>query len=975
MSYELGDLKILENEMYMLASDTTALATEENDLDNDESDSEVENESTEQSKIVGNMSQLFGPSVDTVWKKRTKQQRKTQSKLIKKVPAVTKLLEEAQNNYIKGDFNLALELLDNAIRLDPNKVDLYSIRAIIYEELNEFKLALNSYLIMAQMCPDNIEVIKKISYLAFNLEDYYNAKVAISRILILEHKHCSFETLNMHCICELNLGCVAEAERLYSIFVSSFPEELSFVVEFALALETFGYKKRALKYYFSYAVSFIGNINVKDTKLQQFLEENIFIVNAPDDSNEDERFSNLFFAISKIIEYLLLHRLDDSNIVALDILNRCFQYKNRNATDAISTPIDIQLMYAVTLIRSIDTSNKEIGLRIIQTMLNLLTESTHVSQSANHILNTREPEVADFDQLLLSIINNSDRVYMREENVEPLSISISILKCQLLAVDELLILKRTTLGVRILNQVVNKLEAVDKVYIDSNSKDELTNIADLWNYSCKIFENIGKYSKALFCSLKSILFDITNVTYVSRTLSLLEKNGDKYHVEKGDILRAHFSQLLKGIQPDKIRKGIGIKLLPSIFKDEVKFFFEMLSSIQIVDHVYYIFAIALCHSLTTKTKCHVPICEDEELAIDYVQSRVLPGNEYSGLLHFLCILNHFVDIIAAEHNNVVQVLTNLCQDSFHSYFLKRKDDIEVIDKIFQMLSFPESFSSMLHKHYPHLVVLKPVESQISVPVDVQVGEGCPDKAESTRMRKSVVMPTSVSDQPNQIDIGTNNNFQEHKKRRSKGSIATQQAPPVTIQSINQLIRQNTPKALDGVTILKEISNNNKFLKNLIEAHEQAHHRRYGESLDLYLEALILQPDQPLISLCLASYLTFMCNHPLVRRRHETLLKAISCLSFYAKSRVVPVINYSKNKITSTALLQEVYYNIARVFHEIRLHHIAVNYYKLALKLADENESIQHLNVTFDAAHNLVLIFRKSGSMGEAYNVMNKYLSF
>ena len=137
---------------------------------------------------------------------------------------------------------------------------------------------------------------------------------------------------------------------------------------------------------------------------------------------------------------------------------------------------------------------------------------------------------------------------------------------------------------------------------------------------------------------------------------------------------------------------------------------------------------------------------------------------------------------------------------------------------------------------------------------------------------------------------------------------------------------------------------------------------------------MLQPDQPLISLCLASYLTFMCNHPLVRRRHETLLKAISCLSFYAKTRVVPVISNSKNKITSTALLQEVYYNIARVFHEIRLHHIAVNYYKLALKLADENESIRHLNVTFDAAHNLVLIFRKSGSIGEAYNVMRKYLS-
>ncbi len=975
--YELGDLKLLENEMFVLASDTTAVATEENDMENEESESDDENEQMEQSagkNSVGNMSKLFGPSVDTVWKKRTKQQRKKQSKLIKKIPAAIKLFEEAQNNYIRGDFNVALELLDAAIRIDSNKFDLYNIRAIIYEELNELKLALNSYLIVARMCPDNIEVIKKIAYLAFNLEDYYNSKVAINRILSVESTYYGFETLNMHCMCELNLGHVAEAERLYSIFVAKFPEEISFVVEFALSLETFGYKKKALKYYLSYVTYCIGNFDVKDSKLQQFLNSNILIVNAPDASNEDERFSDLFFAASKIIEYFLSCRTDESNILALDILDRLFEYKTNNATNAVSTPTDIQVIYAVTLIRSIDTTNKEKGLTIIQKMLNLFTESTRLTETANLILSNREPEIADFDQLIFLILHdNNAKLYTMKKVSDSSSELISVLKCQLLAVDELIILKRTTLGERILNNIVNKLETMSKCDAEKNGIEQLSSIADLWYYSSHLFQNIEKYSKAIFCALKAINFDICNVIYVSNLLVLLDACNIEYSVNRGDILRAHFSQLVMGAKSDKVNKGFGLKLAPSIFKYEVKYFFEMLNSIQTLNdsYMYYTFAMTLCHSLTIKTKCQVLVYEDEELAVDYIKSSgiQISNFEYSGLLQLLCFLNHYVNIIVVERDNIMQIVQYLCEDKFHSIFLARKDDIELVDKVMQMLTLSDSLTNILHNIYPHLIMMKVVEPEIVVATEAYVGDARQDKSETNRLRKSTGNPLSSSDQSNLIEVASNN---QDKRRRSRGALP-QQVASVTIQSMNQLIRQSTQKSIDGVNLSKDIGSNNKFIKSLVEAHEQAHNRRYGESLDLYLEAFILQPDQPLISLCLASYLTFMSNHPLVRRRHETLLKAISCLSFYAKTRVVRVKNNSGNKVTTSALLQEVYYNIARVFHEIRLHHIAVNYYKLALKLADENESIRFLNVTFDAAHNLVLILRKSGSTGEAFNIMKKYL--
>ena len=128
-------------------------------------------------------------------------------------------------------------------------------------------------------------------------------------------------------------------------------------------------------------------------------------------------------------------------------------------------------------------------------------------------------------------------------------------------------------------------------------------------------------------------------------------------------------------------------------------------------------------------------------------------------------------------------------------------------------------------------------------------------------------------------------------------------------------------------------------------------------------------------------------------------------------------------ISDEALLQEVHFNYGRAYSELKFYHLAVKHFNLALALADNNPFLRgnkfiinskinvnnesnngtnvemnknddnrcyikqnskdlnstsyfsHLQVTRECAHNLVLIYKKSGAIDQALEVMRKYLTF
>jgi hypothetical protein len=76
-------------------------------------------------------------------------------------------------------------------------------------------------------------------------------------------------------------------------------------------------------------------------------------------------------------------------------------------------------------------------------------------------------------------------------------------------------------------------------------------------------------------------------------------------------------------------------------------------------------------------------------------------------------------------------------------------------------------------------------------------------------------------------------------------------------------------------------------------------------------------------------------------------------------------------------LQEIFYNLALVYSQIKLTHLSEYYLKKVLALSEQylTEHQLSLTLTREAAHNLVAIYRDSENEALAMETMSRYLSF
>ena len=72
--------------------------------------------------------------------------------------------------------------------------------------------------------------------------------------------------------------------------------------------------------------------------------------------------------------------------------------------------------------------------------------------------------------------------------------------------------------------------------------------------------------------------------------------------------------------------------------------------------------------------------------------------------------------------------------------------------------------------------------------------------------------------------------------------------------------------------------------------------------------------------------------------------------------------------------QEAAYNLGRAAHQLELLHIAVPFYERALATQPPIDS-GITNLRHEAAHNLVLIYRKTGAIELARQIMREHLMF
>uniref|UniRef100_A0A0A0LGB1 General transcription factor 3C polypeptide 3 n=1 Tax=Cucumis sativus TaxID=3659 RepID=A0A0A0LGB1_CUCSA len=162
---------------------------------------------------------------------------------------------------------------------------------------------------------------------------------------------------------------------------------------------------------------------------------------------------------------------------------------------------------------------------------------------------------------------------------------------------------------------------------------------------------------------------------------------------------------------------------------------------------------------------------------------------------------------------------------------------------------------------------------------------------------------------------------------------------------------------------------------IIAGHQFTTISHHQDAARKYLEAYKIMPDSPLINLCVGSSLINLALGFRLQNKHQCVAQGLAFL-------------YKNLKLCDNN--QEALYNIARAYHHIGLVTLAVTYYEKVLatyqkdcpipELFGENRNIKHQNSVYcdlrrEAAYNLHLIYKESGALDLARQVLKDHCTF
>ena len=163
---------------------------------------------------------------------------------------------------------------------------------------------------------------------------------------------------------------------------------------------------------------------------------------------------------------------------------------------------------------------------------------------------------------------------------------------------------------------------------------------------------------------------------------------------------------------------------------------------------------------------------------------------------------------------------------------------------------------------------------------------------------------------------------------------------------------------------------------LISGHQFTICSHHQDAARKYLEAYKLLPGNPLVNLCVGTALINLALGFRLQNKHQCIVQGLAFL-------------YNNLRICENS--QESLYNIARAFHHVGLVTLAAIYYEkvIAIKEKDcpipklqyenidviENHKPGYCNLRREAAYNLHLIYKRSGALDLARQVLKDYCSF
>ncbi|KAK4793502.1 hypothetical protein SAY86_023937 [Trapa natans] len=163
---------------------------------------------------------------------------------------------------------------------------------------------------------------------------------------------------------------------------------------------------------------------------------------------------------------------------------------------------------------------------------------------------------------------------------------------------------------------------------------------------------------------------------------------------------------------------------------------------------------------------------------------------------------------------------------------------------------------------------------------------------------------------------------------------------------------------------------------IISGHQFNAKSRAQDAAREYLEAYKLQPDNPLINLCVGTSLINLALGFRLKNKQQCLAQALAFL-------------FNNTRLTENS--QESIYNIARAFHQVGLVSLAALYYEKVIRCKEKDYPIPSLpnedpipmetlrpgycNLRREAAYNLHLIYKKSGAHDLARQVLTDHCTF
>ncbi|CAJ2647463.1 unnamed protein product [Trifolium pratense] len=179
----------------------------------------------------------------------------------------------------------------------------------------------------------------------------------------------------------------------------------------------------------------------------------------------------------------------------------------------------------------------------------------------------------------------------------------------------------------------------------------------------------------------------------------------------------------------------------------------------------------------------------------------------------------------------------------------------------------------------------------------------------------------------------------------------------------------------------------KFLRNmqgkfvdcvppiLISAHQFTVCSHHQDAARKYLEAYKLLPENPLVNLCVGTALINLALGFRLQNKHQCVVQGLAFL-------------YNNLKICANS--QESLFNIARAYHHVGLITLAAIYYEKVIAMSErdypiptlpnekidviENHKPGYCNLRREAAYNLHLIYKRSGALDLARQVLKDHCS-